>query len=172
MTKGPFNADPCAHGGSPFVWLSTVAVAALPTQAIAADRFAIACLGTAQVIDTVTESRIVRNYDVPRQTYVVDEEAETVKRALLPRQEFEDVCSDDQGSSYVSLSPGLIQANSRGAFDEIPFPTCEFRVDRMSGEAEYQLRLDFFDGRSHEFTWSMTCEPTKIPTFDLREQRF
>jgi len=129
--------------------------------------FAVQCTGTARFSDTVTGELVTRNYELPRQVYVFDEATERVQRAMEPRQEFEDVCPRDGYLARIDFAPGLIQVRSEGEG-----VLCDFKVSRVTGEAEFSTRQDLPGGRYNEFQWRMTCSRTEIPVFDRSRNPF
>ena len=131
------------------------------------NRFAIACVGTAQFRGTTTGSLMTRNYDVPRKVYVFDEAANRVQLTLHPRQEFEDVCFQDGYIASVDFAPGLISVRS-----EDTGRMCDFKVNRVTGEAEYFSHQDLPGGRYEQMEWRMSCSRAEIPVFDQRRNRF
>jgi hypothetical protein len=129
--------------------------------------FAIACTGIADRSYSVGGRSSTGSSDLPRQVYVLDEQAQRVQRAMEPRQQFEDVCSTDGAAARVDFSPGQVTAHSE-AIDSV----CDFKVDRRTGAAEFFWRLDLPGGDFHEMEWNMTCAPTQIPVFDTSRNRF
>jgi len=130
---------------------------------------AIACVGTSTA---TSDSGRGKSDDIPQQVFVFDAATESVRRALEPRQEFEEVCGSTKGLRFVSISPGLVTASSEDPSDSNPLWTCKFEVDRMAGEATYSLRGEWKGGRFHEFVWEMTCRKTEVPVFDLSKRKF
>jgi hypothetical protein len=141
----------------------------LPTAA-QAERFAIHCEGTATLRIFENGRASPERPPVPtQQIYVIDEEAQTVHRALMPRQEFENLCGTE-GLCFRTFSPGLIRIEH-----EIDEPGSTLRadltLDRQSGRADYRLVIAVGQIRS-ESHWQMTCERGEIPVFDTRRNRF
>ncbi|MFZ5747648.1 MAG: hypothetical protein ACOY45_08295 [Pseudomonadota bacterium] len=133
-------------------------------------RFAIACTGTTHTRHTMDGTEHVASGELPRQIYVIAPAANDVQRALVPRKEFEPVCSTEGGMRFVSIAPGLVTASSDQGGE--PSWTCKFEVDRMTGKGSSLLRGDWANGRFHEMLWEFTCEKTEIPVFDLSRRRF
>jgi hypothetical protein len=129
--------------------------------------FAIQCTGTARFTSDVSGERRTRNYDVPRQVYVIDEARQRVQRAMEPRQEFEDVCGRGAIVDSRDFSPGLINVRTESAG-----AMCDFSVNRVTGEAEFFSVQELPGGRFGEMEWNMTCSPTEIPLFDRSRNRF
>jgi len=141
----------------------TLAGAAEP----ATQPFAIQCTGTARFTNDVSGERRTRNYDVPRQVYVIDEANQRVQRAMEPRQQFEDVCGRGDIVDSRSFSPGLINVRTESAGW-----MCDFTVRRATGEAEFFMFQHLPGGRFNEMKLDMTCSPTEIPVFDPSRNRF
>lgn len=135
-----------------------------------AERFAIACEGTATFTHREGDGAPRRSPVEPmRQVYVIDEEAETVHRALEPRQEFEDLCIGS-GLCFRSFSPGLILVDTE--LDEPDgFAMTQLMIDRRTGAATYEMDLRF-GRRETQTRWEMQCERTEIPVFDTSRNRF
>jgi hypothetical protein len=132
-----------------------------------AERFAIGCVGTAKFTDTGPTQNSVRDYELPKQTYVVDMQAKRVQRALEPRQEFEDICFRGGYIDEVDFSPGQIAVHSEKAGE-----TCDFKVNRSSGAAEYFSEHDLPTGGYVRIEFKMNCDRTEIPVFDPSRNRF
>lgn len=129
--------------------------------------FAIACTGRAEFSRSAAGEVTRGNYDVPRQIYVLNQQAGRVQRAMEPRQQFEDVCSGTGRVTRVDFSPGLIIVHSEGSGS-----LCDFKVDRRTGEAEFFSHLGLPGGDFHEMEWKMTCDRTDVPVFDTSRNRF
>ena len=149
----------------------TVGIAAIATISCGsiaqAEPFAIACTGTAQFTDKIGDQRSVRNYPLPKQTYVFHEQAKRAQKALEPRQQFEDVCFRGGYIDSVTFTPGLIVVHS-----EKPNEICDFKVDRKTGEGEYFSRADFAADRYSEIEFKMNCSRAEIPVFDSNKNKF
>ncbi|MBX3593857.1 hypothetical protein [Sphingomonas sp.] len=130
---------------------------------------AIACIGAATA---KSDGGSVRKGALQQQVFVFDASTETVRRAMMPRQEFEPVCGSEKGLRFVSISPGLVTVSSDDAPDGDPLWTCTFKADRMAGTARYILRGEWKDGRYHEIAWDMQCRKTEVPVFDLAKRKF
>ena len=144
----------------------------LATSASDSEPFAVECHGSAIARGNETGSDYERTSELGRQVYVFHPRKEEISRALFPRQEFEPVCGIAGDTRFVSISPGLLQARSYNGFAATPHNTCEFRLDRMTGEGFHKLRMEWVDGRYHEFDWNFRCEATEVPVFDLGKRRF
>jgi hypothetical protein len=136
-------------------------------QPVAAGPFAIRCTGSAEFRDKISGERTTRRPELPAQIYVVDEGNRRVQRALVPRQEFEDVCGRGTEQDVRDFSPGLIMVRTLSS-DRM----CDFRVNRATGEAEYFSHQDLPAGDYNQMEWRMTCSPTQIPVFDRSRNRF
>ena len=132
-----------------------------------ASPFAIACTGTAQFTDKIGEEREVRNYPLPEQIYVFDEDAKRAQRALIPRQQFEDVCFRGGYIDNVKFTPGLIIVRSEKQ-DQL----CDFEVNRKTGDGEYFSHADFSADHYNEIQFKMTCSRTEVPVFDSSKNKF
>jgi hypothetical protein len=149
------------------ILIAVAMLGACTAQPTHANPFAIECTGTAQMRDKIGDERSVRNYPLPAQTYVFDEGAKRVQKALIPRQQFEDVCFRGGYIDSVTFTPGLIIVHS-----EKRDGLCDFKVNRKTGEGEYFSRADFSPDRYSEIQFKMTCSPTKIPVFDFSKNKF
>lgn len=129
--------------------------------------FAIECVGKATFAGNPNNDSAGRNYDLPSQIYVLNKKAKTVQRALVPRQEYEEVCFTDGYIDAREFSPGLISLTSekKGA-------RCEFIVDRKSGKGEYFSAEDLPNGSTSKIEFKMICKPTNMPNFNTSENRF
>jgi len=136
-------------------------------QPVATGPFAIRCTGTAEFRYKISGQRSSRRPDLPDQIYVVDEAARSVQRALVPRQEFEDVCRHGTQQDNRDFSPGQIMVRTLSS-DRM----CAFTVSRVTGEAEYFSHQDLPGGDYDQTEWRMTCSPTQIPVFDRSRNRF
>lgn len=149
--------------------LLALAALLVPTAA-QAERFAIACEGLATFRHRQGGRMSPEQPPTPtRQIYVIDEEARTVHRALLPRQEFENLCAASM-LCFPTFSPGLISIDNEASEPGSSFHS-RLTLDRQSGRAEYRLEMEA--GALHsEMHWAMTCERTEIPVFDPSRNRF
>jgi hypothetical protein len=129
--------------------------------------FAIRCTGTAEFRDKVAGERTSRRIELPVQTYVMDEGNRRVQRALVPRQEFEDVCGQGTEQDHRDFSAGSIMVRTLSS-DRM----CAFTVNRVTGEAEYFSHQDLPGGDYNQMEWRMTCSPAQIPVFDRTRNRF
>jgi len=129
--------------------------------------FAIACTGTAKFTDTGPTQNSVRDYELPKQIYVIDIQAERVQRALVPRQEFEDICFSGGYIDEVDFSPGQIAVHSEKAGE-----TCDFKVNRLTGSGQYFSEHDLRTGGYVRIEFNMTCNPTEVSVFDPSRNRF
>ena len=146
------------------VVLTLLMGAAVPA---AAQPFAIRCTGTAEFTDNMSGESNSRRYDLPPQIYVLDEAGRNVRRALLARQEFEEICFRGGSVDSRSFSPGLIAVRS-----EATGRLCDFTVNRATGQAEYVSHEDMPGGRFSRIEFNMTCEATEPPVFDRRRNQF
>lgn len=146
-----------------------VAAALLVPTAVHAERFAIHCQGEATFTFSMNgRTSPPRPPEPTRQIYVIDEEAQTVHRALMPRQEFEDMCGT-QGRCFRTFSPGMIRIEQ-----EIDGPVTmrsRLTLDRQSGHADFEMDVDDSRTRS-EARWGMECVRGEIPVFDRSRNRF
>jgi hypothetical protein len=145
------------------------AAALLVPMAAHAERFAVHCRGEATFTFTMNgRTSPPRPPEPTQQIYVIDEEARTVHRALMPRQEFEDMCGT-QGRCFRTFSPGLILIDQ-----DIDGPVTmrsRLRLDRQSGRADFEM--DVSDAQTRTASrWRMECERGEIPVFDPRRNRF
>jgi len=146
---------------SHYIALTAITAAAASGSSAQAAPFAIACTGKARFSQPVEGKPIERFYDLPTQIYVFDEVTKRVQSALIPRQEFEDVCFRGGYIDSTLFTPGLISVRSekRGA-------TCDFTVDRASGKGEYASYSDLPGGGLSTIDFEMTCDRTQVPVFD------
>ncbi|MBA3512676.1 hypothetical protein [Sphingomonas sp.] len=149
-----------------FAAVASFSIAACGSNA-QAESFAIACKGTAQFMDTIQGKPVKRSYDLPRQIYVFDESAKRVQRAMIPRQQFEDVCFRGGYIDNIIFSPGLISVRSERAG-----AMCDFKVDRASGKAEFVHHSDLPAGGLSSIEFQMTCDPADLPVFDKSRNKF
>lgn len=141
-------------------------IAILLMLAAVGDDFAVECAGKAVFEDRVQDKVTPRSYDLPSQIYVFNEATRRAQRALIPRQEFEDICFRGGYIDTVDFAPGLINIHSEKAGQ-----TCDLTVDRKSGEATFTSLADVPGGTSSiEFT--MNCEAAAVPKFDPAGNRF
>lgn len=136
-------------------------------QSAPAPPFAIQCTGSAEFTDNMSGQDDARRYDLPVQTYVLDEANGNVQRALEPRQQFEDVCFRGGYIDSRAFTPGLITVRS-----EALGRLCDFTVNRSTGAAEYLSHEDMPGGRFSRIEFDMICEPAEIPVFDSTRNRF
>ena len=136
-------------------------------QPVPTGPFAIRCTGTAEFRNKISGERTTRRSELPAQIYIMDEGGRHVQRALMPRQEFEEVCGHGTEQDNRDFSPGLIMVRTLSS-DRM----CAFTVNRMTGEAEYFSHLDLPGGDYDQMEWRMTCSPTQIPVFDRSRNRF
>lgn len=129
--------------------------------------FAIQCVGTAVFEDSNGGTAKKRSYDLPAQIYVFDEVGRRAQRALIPRQEFEDVCFRGGYIDTVNFAPGLINIHSEKAGS-----ICDLTVNRKTGGASYSSFDEFGGGRSAAIEFTMNCEAAAIPKFDPSKNRF
>jgi hypothetical protein len=134
--------------------------------------FAVECTGiSTSTGNTSGRDREVK-HDLGKQVYVLDQQKQTVSRALEPRQEFDPVCNIKGDMAFVSFSPGLISADSNSPFESDPYSTCKFELNRMTGKGSQTLRMEWKGGRFHELKWEFDCAKTAIPVFDLSKRKF
>jgi hypothetical protein len=151
------------NGLLPIVLLLLAAAAPPPRP----QPFAIRCTGDAAFTDNMSGRPNTRRYDLPPQIYVLDEVGQNVRRALEPRQEFEEICFRGGEVDSRSFSQGLIVVHS-----EAPGRFCDFTVNRATGGGEYVAHEDLPAGRFSRIEFDMTCEATEIPVFDSSRNRF
>jgi hypothetical protein len=131
--------------------------------------FAVSCAGRSSMRDTTTPKLIEFNNALGKQIYVVNEERQTITRALEPRQELDPVCGQ---KAILSFSPGLITAESTKVDDDFN-SHCEFSLDRKTGAAIWSLDLALLSGKGHNISrWTMQCEKTAVPVFDTKKNKF
>jgi hypothetical protein len=135
-----------------------------------AERFAVACSGTAHAEQNLAGPAVQSRDVLPQQIYIIDEQKSTVQRALLPRQQFENLCPSETVAS-VDISPGLIRVTSAPDVSENAVD-CSFELDRQTGKGLFKLDMSFPGNRYNRLRWDMTCEKTAIPVFDLTKNRF
>ena len=150
--------------------VSTVAGATPPSQSDLT--FAVECSGSANSTSNMSGPQVEKTSDLGKQVYVFDQKSNKIFRALIPRQQLDPVCGIPGDESFVSMSPGLLLADSHNAFGSEPYNTCSFEVSRLTGQGHQTLRMEWKGGRFHEFKWMMTCVKTKVPVFDLTKRRF
>jgi hypothetical protein len=151
---------------------SLVAIALLSQASIAeAAKFAVACTGTGYSEHNLTGTVRKSTTQLPLQIYVIDEEKESVQRALMPRQEFDTICSSEKGAPFVSISPGLILVSGAPDYSETSVE-CRLELDRKSGKASHLLKMNLGGERYNELRWEMMCEKTSIPVFKPDENKF
>lgn len=155
------------------IYVGMCGFAFLGSVAAGARRFAIACDGTGAAADTVT-GRIIRHQSkLKTNVYVIDDVAKTVDHALEPRQEFEPVCEvSNGGDRLVDISQGLIRATSGGDLSTTTSTTCSFEVNRRTGTAKFELKIEFSKTQYNLNVWQMQCRPTSIPTFPVEHNEF
>jgi len=146
--------------------IAGVIVVACDTSAQAVP-FAVACTGNARFSDTVRGKPVARSYKLPTQIYVFDEAAKRVQRALISRQQFEDVCFRGGYIDSIIFSPGLISVRS-----EKKGSMCDFKVDRASGKGEFATYDDLPEGGLATIEFEMTCNRTEVPVFDKSRNKF
>lgn len=141
-------------------------IALMLMLAVAAEDFAIECAGKAVFEDRVQGKVTTRSYDFPSEIYVFNEATRRAQRALIPRQEFEDICFRGGYIDTIDFAPGLINIHSEKAGQ-----ACDFSVDRKSGEATFTTLADIPGGTlSIEFT--MNCKAAVVPKFSPAGNRF
>ena len=139
----------------------------LPTMAHA-ERFAVHCSGTATAVRFENgQTRPMMPPTRTSQIYVINEEAQSVHRALMPRQEFEDLCGRE-GRCFRSFAPGLIQIVHE--IDGEPAFRSSLTLYRQDGRANYELE-DWSGGQRTLLRWEMRCRRGEIPVFDPRRNR-
>jgi hypothetical protein len=136
-----------------------------------AARIGIACVGTSFAEHNLTGAVRQSAVPMPKQIYVIDEERKTVERALMPRQEFETVCSSKKGPPFVSISPGLVLVSAAPDFS-VNGTECSLELDRQTGKAVYVLKMNFEGGHYDQLRWEMTCEKSSIPVFHPEKNKF
>ena len=149
-------------------WSGLIVAALLSPSVAHAERFAIHCTGTGSASRIEAgQTRVVMPPTPTTQIYVIDEAAQTVHRALMPRQEFEDLCGT-QGRCFRIFSPGLIQIDHE--IDEPLASHSRLSVDRQRGRADFELEI--WDGAAQtQVRWSLTCRRGEIPVFDPSRNR-
>lgn len=144
-----------------------LALAALIAPATAqAETFAIACEGLA----TLQMSQGGRWYpeEPPtptRQIYVIDEEAQTVRRALVPLRQLDDHCPGSL-RCFARFAPESIRIEHESVESELSFRST-LELDRRSWRADYRMDIESAAMRTRSH-WAMTCRRTEIPAFARR----
>lgn len=137
------------------------------TRPSEAEDFAIVCTGAAKFENKVAGNVISRNYDLPPRTYVFNEADRRAQHAMMPRQQFEDICFRGSIIDRTDFAPGLINIRS-----ESPGRLCDFSVSRITGVASYLSHSDMPDGGYSSIEFDMHCMPTDVPEFDKSRNRF
>lgn len=144
-----------------------LALAALIVPAAAqAETFAIACDGTATLRMSQGGRFLPEEPPVPtRQIYVIDEEAQTVRRALLPLQQLDDHCPG-QLRCFARFAPESIRVAHESVGGDPTFRSI-LELDRRSWRADYRMDIASAAMRTQSH-WAMTCRRTEIPAFARR----
>ncbi|MEA3012879.1 MAG: hypothetical protein QOD42_1424 [Sphingomonadales bacterium] len=144
-----------------------LALAALMVPAAAqAERFAIACEGVATL--RMSQSGRSLPEELPartRQIYVIDEGAQTVRRALLPLRLLDDHCPG-QLRCFARFAPESIRVEQESVEPDLSFRS-SLEVDRRSWRADYRMDVASPAMRTQSH-WAMTCRRTAIPALARR----
>ena len=136
-----------------------------------ATQFAISCKGTAVNKYMVGSLNREKSNPLPEQIYVVDEGSKVVRRALIPRQEYDTVCESKGKAPDVSIAPGLILVTGTPDFSD-DYAECRLEIDRKTGKAQHFMRFSLSGDNYTEMTWDMMCKKTAIPDFDTSKNKF
>ena len=144
---------------------------ALQPSVVDAASFAVSCTGTAYADNNLAGTVSKSTDPLPKQVYVIDDDNKTVQRALLPRQQFDQVCSSSKGNPSVDISPGLILVTGAPDFGENSV-ACSLELDRQTGHALFKLSMTFPGERYNYLRWDMDCEKAPIPVFTPKKNKF
>jgi hypothetical protein len=152
---------------------ATAVVLVCGASAVQARRFAIACEGTSYSTGRYPwgEMASKRKPNPIRTTFVIDEEAKTIERALEPLQKFDNLCEVTAPNCTVAVSPGIITLSGTAQKDDVT-TTSKTEIDRKSGAMTHSLNIDFASGAFEHSSWKMMCVPTAIPVFDTSRNKF
>lgn len=144
-----------------------LALAALLVPAAAqAETFAIACEGLATFRMTQGGRPLPERPPTPtRQIYVIDEEAQTVRRALIPLRRLEDHCPGAM-RCFARFAPESIRVAHESVEPDPPFRS-RLEIDRRRWRADYWMEVGPAAMRTQSH-WGMTCRRTAIPAFARR----
>jgi hypothetical protein len=127
--------------------------------------YAIACRGIAIYADSNEKLGRPRKSFLPSQTFVIDDVARTVSRALEPLKMLDEVCSTGAQTRTVDFTAHHVKIVSVDGGGEHTRVSCEFNTDRKSMKTSYAISFDQPDGEFHRFLWTMTCKPVRLPAF-------
>lgn len=118
--------------------------------------YVISCEGTGVIVDNMTSpAAIVRDPKMPTQRFEIDPANGTVRRFLVAKQAWGDVCAGVD--CEFRSNDGDILAVSATA---VAGTTVEFSYDPRTGLASHTIMIANNDQRKHLNIWLMACRPT------------